>query len=383
MDSSKVLGILSPIATLMLLISLGTLMRNARRARAMVAVGYLEQAVRLNLPLPAMLEAAERSERGLVRKRLIRLREKLESGVSVSLSLRLALPGIPPRIVGLAAAGEEAARLPAALARALQRRPAQGERTTMHSIIFRWYPLVGLLAVSLAFGTIGVFVLPKIQEVLGDFHLGFPRATQIMIEWWEVFEIPLLLIGAIAFAWICGSMLAEIVPLPRPPFRPFRAITDRVVWVLPMWRGLIQNQQLADVCHVMADALGAGQPADRALFDAREVCTNLVLQNRMSRWSRGVSDGLPLAVAARNAKMPAVIVGMLGAAQGSAATRNVFDFLAGYYDTRFGAAAALLEGAAVPAMVCVLAVIVGTMALGLFEPLVYLINHVFTGFDVR
>jgi type IV pilus assembly protein PilC len=374
-DTSKIMGTLSPIGTLLVLISLAFLMRNGRRARAMVAVGYLEQAVRLNLPLPAMLEAAERSERGLTRKRLARLREKLEAGTSVALSLRLALPGISPRIVGLAAAGEEVARLPAALARAVQRHPAENERTTMRAIMLRWYPIVALIGVAIAFGLIGTFVLPKIEQILHDFRVSPPRITTEMFEWWDVLQIPITLIGILFLVWMCGRTLSEIVPVPRPPFGPFRAITDRLAWMIPVWRGVIQNRGLADVCHVMADAIGAGQPADRALFDAREVCTNIVLENRVSRWSQGVSAGETLAKAARKARMPTVIVGMLESAQHSAGTKNVFDFLARYYDTRFSAVAELIESAAIPAMVFMVALVVGTIALGLFLPLVHLIDH--------
>jgi type II secretory pathway component PulF len=382
-NGSKVTGMLSPIGTLMVMISLAILLRNVRRARTMVVVGYLEQAVRLNLPLPAMLRAAERSERGRTRKRLARLRENLEAGASVTLSLRLALPGISPRVLGLAAAGEEVARLPTALARVVRRHQTDGDPTAMRAILLRWYPLVVFLTIAPVFGVVRALVLPKIQRLFDDFHLQIPRSTANMIEWWDILQIPLLIVGVMALVWTCGKMLAEIVPLRRPPFGPFRALTDRVAWMVPVWRGVIESRGMADVCYVMADAIAAGQPADRALFDAREVCTNIVLQNRVSRWSRDVSAGIPLATAARQARIPAVVVGMLDAAKDSAGVRGAFEFLARYYDARFSAAATLIEGAAIPVMACVLGLVVGTLAVGLFAPLVDLINHLAMGWGHR
>jgi MSHA biogenesis protein MshG len=271
------------------------------------------------------------------------------------------------------------ARLPTALARVVRRHQTDNDPTAMRAILLRWYPLVVFLTIAPVFGVVRVLVLPKIQQLFQDFHLQLPRSTANMIEWWDILQIPLLIVGVMALVWTCGRMLAEIVPLRRPPFGPFRAITDRLAWMVPVWRGVIESRGMADVCYVMADAIAAGQPADRALFDAREVCTNIVLQNRVSRWSQEVSAGVPLATAARRARMPAVVVGMLDAAKDSAGTRGAFDFLARHYDARFSAAATLIEGAAIPVMACALGLVVGTLALGLFAPLVDLINHLAMG----
>ena len=62
-------------------------------ARALTAVGrrrgasvlaYLEQAVRLNLPLPQMISAAQRSESGRLAARLERLSSNLAAGLGIS-----------------------------------------------------------------------------------------------------------------------------------------------------------------------------------------------------------------------------------------------------------------------------------------------------------
>jgi hypothetical protein len=55
---------------------------------------------------------------------------------------------------------------------------------------------------------------------------------------------------------------------------------------------------------------------------------------------------------------------------------GTFEFLARYYDGRFSRAAALLEGAVVPAMVFFFAFFVASAALGMFLPLVDLMNRV-------
>src|SRR5687767_1724446 len=66
------------IAAIVMLGALPLIVRIAqtlRRRRANAAIAYLEQAVRLNLPLARMLYAAQRGERGMLGMRLGALRQ--------------------------------------------------------------------------------------------------------------------------------------------------------------------------------------------------------------------------------------------------------------------------------------------------------------------
>src|SRR5687768_4859267 len=70
------LGVGGVPAAILILLAVAFMYRAARRSRAMTILGYLEQATRLNLPLPDMLLAAERAERGATARWLGRLRER-------------------------------------------------------------------------------------------------------------------------------------------------------------------------------------------------------------------------------------------------------------------------------------------------------------------
>ena len=61
---APVLGWVSPVALLLVLVVVAVLVTGVRRTWDLAVLNYLEQAVRLNLPLPAMLRAAEASEHG-------------------------------------------------------------------------------------------------------------------------------------------------------------------------------------------------------------------------------------------------------------------------------------------------------------------------------
>jgi type II secretory pathway component PulF len=368
-------GYSSPLLTLLVLIALALMARNSRRARAMIVMHYLEQAIRLNLPIPAMLRAAEAAERGTLRRRLTRLRDNLEAGSPVSAALQRSVPGVPLRFIGLIHAAERIGRLRHTLGRIVRQQEMVVDRRPMQSIMLRWYPMLLLLCVSPVFGVVMIFVMPKIKQIFTDFHLQLPPATVWMIDMWDTMQLPLAALSLIALAVLSGRMFAELIPARQTTFSPLRAVTDRGAWVFPPWRSVVRSGGLADLCHILVDAIEAGQPMDRALAEAADGCDNRVLRSRVRRWGEAVTAGVPLVDAARQAKMPPLMVGMLSTSQSSTGTRDVFAFLLRYYDSRFSAASALLRGAAVPVMVAIMAVFVTTLALGLFVPLVELMNH--------
>jgi type II secretory pathway component PulF len=370
---SPVLGSTSPVFDLLVLVAILMAVRSARRNHERVAVGYLEQAVRLNLPLPAMVRAAEMSEGGKLRRRLARLRAWLETGLPIGTAVRRALPGVPARTTDLLLSAERLGQLPAALRRVLREDRSPGERQSVQAVLLRWYPLAMLGTVAVVGLMINIFVMPKYQQIFRDFRLPLPPLTRRTMGLWQTIEIPLAVIAGLILADFAGRALGEIRAVPPEWLNPWRGLTDRIVWVTPVWGSIARSRGLADVCMLLADATQAGLPLDRALAEASDAAGNRVLQRRVRRWAELVSSGVPAADAARKARMPALVSGMLGTTQG-AAVPGVFAFLARYYEGRHASAATLAQSAAVPAMVLIMAAFVGILALSLFLPLVRMID---------
>jgi type II secretory pathway component PulF len=132
---------------------------------------------------------------------------------------------------------------------------------------------------------------------------------------------------------------------------------------------------LAEVCALLADGLEAGMPASAALAEAARLRINAVLRGRVHDWADRVHAGQTLAAGAAGARLPKLISSML--ANGSAGpdgARNVFQFLARYYGSRFSRAAMLVEAAIMPVTVFFFAIIVACVALSLFLPMISMIE---------
>jgi type IV pilus assembly protein PilC len=244
--------------------------------------------------------------------------------------------------------------------------------------MLRWYPLLIPVVVLPVYFLIMIFVMPKFKQLFADFGLKLPGITLWLLNVWYDLAVPLVCIAVLAMAAACARLFADLFPFQRRSMGRVGPL-DRLAWSLPPWRGVVRNRALADACHVIADALDAGQPADRAILDAAEVSPNAVFRTAMLEWARYVSEGVPLDQAAQQARTPPILPGMLRTARDSAGSAEVFAFLSRYYDGRHGKAAALLEGAAIPVMVLVMAAFVLTLALALFLPMVKLMEHLSAG----
>ena len=356
---------------LLLLAATAHLLGGIRRNRARTALGYLEQAARLNLPLPAMLHAAESAETGGGRAAIQLLRARLEDGVPVASAFGQALSGASPRQVSLIGAGERVGRLGQALRRLTDQDRCKPRRDPANTIYLQVYPLVLSLAVSTICALLILFVIPKYKRILHDFHAPVPAALDWLGDWSGT-VIPLC--GAIASLLLLsyvGRMTAAIFSprLRRPAVLEW--IVDRTLWGLPLARGIVRGRGMADVCNVAADALDAGYSPALALADASELKVNAILRRRVRHWAALVEAGQPLADAARAARMPKLLVGMLSTASGEDVPR-VLQFLARYYESRFSRSAELLRGAAIPTMAMGFGAVVLFMAYTLLVPLISL-----------
>lgn len=364
----------TPALALLLLVVFGAAMQRVRRRRAAIILTYLEQAVRLNLPLTPMLEAAQRSERGATARHLGELHASLADGVPMSDAVAAHVPAVSERSVGLLAAAERIGRLPAVLHRLLRHDRDHRLRDTPEASLAWSYGVVVLLFTLAVFGGAAIFVGPKFTEIFDDFDVAMPWVTQVTLDLAIRYGPPLVLIAMVGALAVAGRAVWSVFHSAEPTPPPWAPVTDRLVWALPVARAVVRDRGLADACEVISEALRAGAPMHEAAREAAGLPVNTVLCGRLRRFAERLTQGESLRDAAKGAALPRLMVGLLGTAEASADAQRVFAFLTRYYTGRFSRAAELARAGLMPAVVLVLAVGVGWIVLSMFLPLVRLIE---------
>ncbi len=348
-----------------------------RRRRAMMVLGYLDQAIRLNLPLLAFLDAAERGEDGPLAARLGRFRLHLESGVPIARALEHAVPETPPRSRSLLDAAEKLGRLPQALRYLIGRDEAdmRDQRVDASTV---WGYAVTLLIAGVGIGlAITIFIVPNFERIFDDFGSELPKTTALLFYFSAWLQGDLRWGQTPGTVWIAlvGSLIFALVLFGRLT-APGRWLFGCAAWLLPVTHGLVRDRDMADVCSLVASAAEAGMPMHQAVREAGAMRLNPAMQVRMRHWAEAMQTGQPPAAAADRARLPKVAVALMATAEQADRLSNVLQFLSRHYAARYEQRCRWLQSLIYPAVTVAVAVPIGWIVVGLFLPLVELIDQV-------
>jgi len=372
----------SPLSVYLFLLFGEFVLKGYRERRAQLVLGYVEHAVRLNLPLVPFLAAAQRSERFATARRLRQVREHLVRGSALADALVDGVPELPPRAAALIVAGERNGEVGLALSRLIAEDSNRvddvaGENRIMHRV---YIALLFLALLSISVGML-VFVVPKFREIFRDFRTDLPPLTEALLSFASFFygiEPALIFIFlALVLVWLCASLLRRITAPWWPPLISRNWLREHTLERLPIVGPMRENRELADICQSLADFTRQGRTFDEALGAVRRLTLSTRLENRLSEWHRRIVAGEDLAEAAWGARIPATLVGFLRTFRGGGNELSMLlEFLATYYRMKFSRSVLVLRAVTEPALTLLAGAVVGTFVIALFMPLVKLIQSV-------
>ncbi len=347
------------------------LVRTIRRRRAMLILGYVEQAVRMNLPLSPMLDAAAASESGVLAYRLKALSYRLRCGEPLALALRVAMIDC----------GESIGRLRDAMRRIMKEYERDDTQHRDDTGMLRLYAFNVVLILITVLTAMMVFIVPKFEKIFEDFGTRLPPVTESLIKtssWMAGNLYPDQMVPGITYlmlflmAWVGYWFVQRI--------GPGRTFTGHLSWRIPGAHQVVRDRGMADLCHALTDAVRAGLPLKTAVEQAGVLEINPVLLSRVHCWLAAMTRGDTPHEAARSARLPNLLVHLLATARGRDDLIDVFQFLARYYSHRVYRSLIVLRNSVVPLTVVLLGIPVAWFALAMFTPLVRLMYQVNTGY---
>jgi type II secretory pathway component PulF len=345
------------------------------RRQAEAVLNYLEQAVRLNLPLPRIVGAIAESQPGRLGRNLRLAKEKLEQGESLTTVLQI-IPQTPPRVIGLVAAAERSGRLPQVLARLLEQRRASRSSALSVDPFYRTYALILSIAIVTVVSMLMIFVIPKYEQIFKDFHTDLPWMTQVTIGVSRVFAEQPWLMALLILVLVALVLNSALTRWRGGAYGVVESPVGRFISYLP-WLGQIRTYRaMGDAFQCAADAIENGRPIEQSLLESAHICGNARVRQKIEYWVNQMSRGRSLPDAARDAQMPELVTGMLATAVHTPDVPQVLEFLGRYYSGRFSRSLELLRAAVVPMIALTFGFVVGWIALSIFAPLISLIHTV-------
>jgi len=237
------------------------------------------------------------------------------------------------------------------------------------------YPAAVISIAVLIVSGIMVFVIPKFQEIFIDFEIELPGLTVWLVDtsrWMAAADPGQTIPGAV---WVLVSPFIAFlfIKLARKT-EPGRATVDRIKLFLPLIGPLIKKATVARFTRTLGTLISAGVPILEAIMITRDTSGNYVYEKALTKVHDSIREGESFANPLRETKVvDAIVVNMVDVGE---ETDAMLLKVADNYDEEVEVAVSSLISLLEPLMVVVLGVIVGTIVVALFMPLVKMIESV-------
>ncbi|MBX7210490.1 MAG: type II secretion system F family protein [Verrucomicrobiaceae bacterium] len=304
---------------------------------------------------PALGTMERRRELSGVKTLATVLRSKIRDGMSFSKAVASTSPSFGSLFCALAAAGEASGSLPAILKRqAAYLRSLQALRgKVMFAMIYPAFLIVSAVAVTLLFI---VYLIPKLTELLAETGGAMPMGATIILfisgifkkVWW------LLALGGF-IGW--GSFKAW---LARPESKiPWARFTLKV----PLFGQILKSRFYVQFLETLSNLIGSGLPMTHALQLTQQATENPYLRQELTEVMTQVSEGVSLSRALdRSGHFPPLLLDMVSVGEQTGKIAESLSKAAERFDRELEKTVDKISAIIQPAIICLMAGMVGVMA---------------------
>ena len=234
------------------------------------------------------------------------------------------------------------------------------------------YPIVVLVAAIGITAFLLVAVIPKFQQVFNDMLNGaaLPAVTQYVIEASEFVQHNGLQIFLVVVALV---IIKKIIGKTEKGAYFY----DVVALKMPVLGTLAQRSAVSKFTRTLGTLLSSGVPILQSLTITRDTTGNRVLTNAIQAVHDAVKEGESMTQPLAQCKVfPPMVVSMVEVGEETGALADMLTRIANTYDDEVDNAVAGMTAAIEPALIIVLAVVVGTIVIAMFLPMVKIIGSV-------
>ena len=331
--------------------------------------------LKAGLPLLRSLEVIGRQEKNPYFKDIVdNLADAVRTGNKFSDGLQQHPKVFDKLYVNMARAGEAGGVLDVVLDR-LATFQEKAMKTTNKVKSAMVYPIV-ILTVALAIVVIlMIFVVPQFQKIFSDMLNGapMPALTQSIIDISDFMKQNYIATLGIVIAVIAA---VKIFFKTKVGIR----LWDIAGLRLPKFGDLVMKSTVARFTRTFGTLLASGVPILEALNITRGTIKNSVISDALLRVHDRVRDGEPLATPLDQQKIfPTMVTSMVEVGEETGQLSEMLNRIADNYDEEVDNAVGGITSVIEPIMIVFLAVMVGTIVIALFLPIIQIIQKLTGG----
>jgi len=337
----------------------------------MVFTRQLATLIEAGLPLLRGLRILLKQEKTpALREALTGMGEAVESGGTFSEALAQFPRTFDKLYINMVKAGEAGGVLDSVLAR-LAEFMEKAERIRGKIKSAMTYPLVVLVAALGILTFLMVFIIPKFAEIFTDLLGGkaLPPITQFVIG----------LSDAVANQWyvFLGGGFGAVILFKLLKQTPRGAATlDKVKMRTPLFGQLVRKTAVARFARTLGTLMQSGVPILQALNIVRDTAGNQVVADAIQKIHDSVKEGESVAMPMEaSGVFPGMVVSMVDVGEETGALPEMLVRVADGYDEEVDMAVEALTSIIEPIMIVFLALIIGTIVIAMFVPLISIVSE--------
>src|SRR5882672_3802321 len=294
----------------------------------------------------------------------------IEGGSSLSEAMAMHPRAFNGLYVQMVKAGEISGALDVVLARlATFMEKAQRLKSRITGAMF--YPIAVLFVALAVLVVMMVFIVPRFEEVFAGLLNGrpMPPFTMLVLDSSKALKNHFVLL----LAAVAGAGFGVKLLLATPPGR---ALFDRAKLRLPAIGPVMRKAVVARITRTLGTLLGSGVPILQSLTIVKETAGNTLISRALADVHTSVKEGETVALPLRaSGVFPAVVIGMVDVGEQTGALPEMLLKIADNYDEDVDTATAAMTSLLEPVMIVFLALIVGTIVVSLFLPIIDIVTN--------
>lgn len=324
------------------------------------------------LPLLRGLRVLEKQERNLALKEIIgKLGTSIEGGSTFSEGLAQHPKVFNKLYVNMVKAGELGGVLEVVLAR-LSEFMEKAQKIKGKVIAAMFYPVAVMVVAVVILGILMVWVVPKFEEIFKDMLPGKPLHpfTRFVLGISNVIKNHVIVTA--------GSLVVlAIAFVIWKRTKSGRFIVDKVKLKMPVLGPVFSKVAISRFARTLGTLVSSGVPILQALTIVKETSGNVVVGEAVHAVHESVKEGETITAPLEASNVfPPMVISMVDVGEQTGALPEMLMKIADNYDEEVDNAVAAMTSLLEPIMIVFLAVIVGSIVIAMFLPLIGLIEGI-------
>ncbi|MES2212144.1 MAG: type II secretion system F family protein [Pseudomonadota bacterium] len=297
-----------------------------------------------------------------LKEALVKVADGLESGHSLSASMKMQHTVFPELMISMIDVGESTGNLDTAFEQ-ISQYMERDEETRKRIKSATRYPSFVILTIAFAIVAINIWVIPSFVNFFSKFHAALPLPTRILMASSSIM---------LHYWWLMMLMLIAMVA----GFVSFRNSEsggywwDRMILRVPLLGSIILRSLLARFCRCFSMMTSSGVPLLQVLTTVSKTVENTYLSRRILEMRSSIERGESLGRAASASQMfTPLVLQMIVIGEETGNVDSMLKQVAISYESDVDYELKALSQAIEPILITVVAGIVLVLALGIFLPM--------------